>query len=271
MADRRRWSEDELLLAFRLYCRTPFGRLHSQNPEIAELAGRISRTPSAVAMKACNFASLDPEQQARGITALTNVSAADRELWDRFEADPVEVAVEAELAFERIRSADGDASAASDESSTGAHDEQRLEAYLSALGASETETLIRARRVQGFFRRTVLVSYAHTCALSGLAVPELLIASHIIPWKTNERRRADPRNGICLNALYDRAFDRGLIALDESMRVLLSPALREADPVPLHRDALLKLEGRQMRRATRFVADPEAVQWHREHVFRATA
>jgi hypothetical protein len=71
-----------LLIAFRLYCRTQFGRLHYRNPAIIELAPLLARTPSAVAMKACNFASLDPVQRARHIAALGNVSRADRALWE---------------------------------------------------------------------------------------------------------------------------------------------------------------------------------------------
>ena len=51
-------------MAFRLYCRTPFGKLHQHNPEIVALARALGRTASAVGMKACNFASLDPAQRA---------------------------------------------------------------------------------------------------------------------------------------------------------------------------------------------------------------
>ena len=97
--ERRAWLQDELLIVFRLYCRTPFGRLHQRNPEIVELARLIGRTPGAVAMKACNFASLDPQQQARSIKALGNVSRADRELWEAFAHNSEAVAQEAETAY----------------------------------------------------------------------------------------------------------------------------------------------------------------------------
>ena len=79
------WSRDELLLAFRLYCRTPFGRLHYRNPEIVELAKLIGRTAGSAAMKACNFASLDPAQQARGIRGLKGASQADRDDAEKVE------------------------------------------------------------------------------------------------------------------------------------------------------------------------------------------
>ena len=100
--ERKAWAQEELLIVFRLYCRTPFGRLHQRNPEIIELARLIGRTPGAVAMKACNFASLDPQQQARNIKALGNVSRADRELWGAFLGDSESVAKEAEAAYVAI-------------------------------------------------------------------------------------------------------------------------------------------------------------------------
>ena len=87
MSERRRWSRAELLVAFRLYCRTPFGRLHQHNPEIIDLGQRLGRTTSAVAMKACNFASLDPAQQARGIRALGSGRCGCSHLYGSIPAD----------------------------------------------------------------------------------------------------------------------------------------------------------------------------------------
>jgi putative restriction endonuclease len=253
MTARAQWSPEELLVAFRLYCRTPFGRLHQRNPEIVELSRNLSRTPSAVAMKACNFASLDPAQRARDIKALANASQADRRLWERFQHNPEEVASEAEAAYHEV---------------TG-HDAPPLETELqSPKGPSEISRVVRTRRVQAFFRDAVLISYNNRCALSEIALPDLLNASHIIPWKVDVERRADPRNGIALNVLYDRAFDRGLITFDTSFCVVLSRRLRTDDAPPLHRNALLSLEGRKLHLPKRFAPDPEALEYHREQVFR---
>ncbi len=121
--------------------------------------------------------------------------------------------------------------------------------------------------MQSFFRDAVLVSYNNRCALSDIAIPDLLNASHIVPWKEGVERRADPRNGIALNALYDRAFDRGLFTFDASLCVVLSRRLRNSDAPGLHREALLSLDGRKLRRPSRFTPDPEAMAYHREHVF----
>ncbi len=52
------WSREQLLIAFNLYCQMPFGKMHSKNPDIIRFADLIGRTPSALAMKLTNIASL---------------------------------------------------------------------------------------------------------------------------------------------------------------------------------------------------------------------
>jgi hypothetical protein len=79
------WTEDELKLALALYCQLPFGKMHSRNKDIISLATKIGRTPSAVAMKLVNFASLDPEIVNSGRVGLGNASAMDRLVWDKFQ------------------------------------------------------------------------------------------------------------------------------------------------------------------------------------------
>jgi putative restriction endonuclease len=126
---------------------------------------------------------------------------------------------------------------------------------------------VRVRRVQRFFASAVLASYERRCALSDISVVGLLNASHIIPWRENAQRRADPCNGIALNVLYDRAFDRGLITFDPSLRVVVSERLKKGEVPELQRQALLELEGRELRRPCRFEPDEKALAWHRAYVF----
>lgn len=75
------WTSEQLKLAFNFYCQTPFGKLHSKNPQIMELAGLIGRTPSALAMKLVNFVSLDPSITQTGRKGLSGASALDRKIW----------------------------------------------------------------------------------------------------------------------------------------------------------------------------------------------
>ncbi|MFG0284612.1 MAG: HNH endonuclease [Phycisphaerales bacterium JB039] len=253
MAERRSWTRDELLVAFNLYCRTPFGRLHRSNPDIVELASRLGRTPSSAAMKLCNFASLDPALQARGIKGLSGASRQDQEIFAEFAADWARLASESEEARERLGLATAEVEAPA----------------APADRPTEATATVKVRRLQSLFRVTVLASYDYTCAISGICVPQLLQASHIVPWAVDESRRLDPRNGLALSALHDRAFDRGLITLDDDLRVVVSGRLRTGAPSDIHRAALLEIEGQAIRHPTRWAPDPEALAWHREHVFAA--
>ena len=259
MAERTGWTRDQQLVALRLYARTPFGRLHGRNPEIRELAPRIGRTADALAMKACNFASLDPAFRRTDRAGLSGASTADRALWAEFAADAEAIAAEAEAAYARLAEA-----APPPPPGTPPAAEAELEV---PAGPWEREQLVRVRRVQGFFRAAVLTSYEHRCALTGLDLPELLTASHITPWSESIPRRADPTNGICLNALLDRAFDRGLFTFDDGLRVVVSQRWRGIEPGVAARLDLADLHGRPLSAPSRFEPDPEAVRFHRENVF----
>jgi hypothetical protein len=248
------WRRDQLLLALRLYMRLPFGKLHKGNPEIIRLANQIGRTSNALTMKACNFASLDPALQARGIRGLKNLSDADRAIWNEFSNNPEALAADAEEAASRVDLADS----------------ERVETdYILRLPTGETdiERIVRARRVQSFFRAAVLTTYGSRCALSGISTGELLNASHIIPWRESIERRADPRNGICLNAIFDRAFDRGLFTFDDNFRVVISPRLGASTVGVQLACSLDQIAGRTLILPERFPPDPVAIQYHRTHVF----
>ena len=245
------WQEDELLLTLHLYCRTPFGKLHQTNPEIIKLAQIIGRTPSAVAMKACNFASLDPALAQKG---LAGASKADRALWNAFMTNATEVADKAETLYEtRVLPTEP----------TTTETEKPL-AF--PTGPTETTREVKVRRVQRFFRQTVLESYNNRCAISGLAIPELLVASHIIPWAENESRRADPTNGIALNALYDKAFDRHLISFDEELRLVLSSRIKMKAEEAMVQEYFLRYEGKFLDMPYRFFPDASALEMHHRSV-----
>lgn len=245
-----RWSRDEMLLAFGLYCELPFGRLHQHAPEIITLAEAIERTPSSVAMKACNFASLDPAQKQRGIKGLANASKSEQTIWSEFFSDSVSLVDEIEGARSRIAESPAN--------------EQEIRP---PSGPSEVLAAVRIRRHQRFFRSVVLSSYSARCAITSLNVPDLLVASHIVPWSKSTTRRCDPTNGLCLNALHDRAFDRGLITFDSQLRLIASPILLDGHDLGLLRGTL-SLVGCQLKVPDRFQPDADALRFHREIVFK---
>ena len=86
---------------------------------------------------------------------------------------------------------------------------------------------VKARVNQNVFRKKILEIYRETCCITGLNIPEINRASHIIPWADDEKKRLDPRNGLCLSATYDAAFDRNLISLDEDYRIIVSKDIKD--------------------------------------------
>lgn len=260
MPQSNRWTHDQLLATFSLYCRLPFGKFHQHNHDIICLASALGRTPSAVAMKLCNIASLDDSLSQRG---LEGASQADRTLWNDFLSHPNEIALQADLAYESV--------IAESKLPTSVEPSERVDPdefeLLVPEGPSEQIRPVKIRRLQTFFRTAVLSSYEYRCAISGLELPELLIASHIVPWRIDEHRRADPRNGLCLNALYDKAFDRGLITFDNDWRVILSPRVSQDSPNAFHRTTLLDIAGARLQFPTRFAPDVLAMDYHRQNIF----
>ena len=51
------WTREEMILAFNLYLKLPFGKINARNSEIIELAQIINRSPSSVALRLVNYAS----------------------------------------------------------------------------------------------------------------------------------------------------------------------------------------------------------------------
>ena len=125
----------------------------------------------------------------------------------------------------------------------------------------ERERIVRVRVNQRFFRTVVLAAYENKCCVTGLAAPELLVASHIVDWARDSKQRMNPRNGLCLNALHDRAFDSGLMFLDQSLTVCYRPTLK-CQPRNDGLDWLLSFEGKPISLPRKFRPDLLLVETH---------
>ncbi len=246
------WTREEHIIAFNLYSQLPFGKLHSTTPEIVRLANLLGRTPGSVAMKLNNFARLDPSLQRRGIRGLQRGARGEVEVWDQFASDPEG------LAFEGCRLlADREGSTLEHAAGIDARD-------LPPSGV-EREAMVRLRVNQGFFRRRVLSAYDFTCCVTGLRVRELLVASHIVAWAEDAAQRLNPRNGLCLNALHDRAFDRRLMWIDEDLSVRFSRRLgaRTSRKGDAALDWVLAFEGVRLILPHGFSPDPTLLERQR--------
>lgn len=200
---RRFWDRQELLEALRLYCLTPFGRIHSRNPDIIALANDLDRSANAVALKMVNFASLDPTIDRKG---MSNVSDLDRKVWDEFFGNLLNIQ-------------------STPENLSHGFSETQSQFDVDLLPGLERPVTVNRRINQDFFRKLVLASYNFKCAATGISEPQLLVAGHIVPWSVDNSLRTNPANGICLNNLFDKAFDRRLIAIGEDWKIIYSSKL----------------------------------------------
>jgi predicted restriction endonuclease len=220
----RRWTRDELFVTLNIYHKLTFGQLHARNPVIIALAKKLGRSPSSVAMKLCNFASLDPVQKLRGIKGLRGASVLDQTVWQEFHTDLDETVPASEEAFRKLFKA-----AADTEIEVLPRKGIRLHKRPPS-GPTEASAVVKQRRGQEFFREAVLNNFGGQCGVTRLAVRELLVASHILPWGSCPAERLNVRNGLCLSRLHDAAFDRGLITFDDQLQLMLSPRLKNALP-----------------------------------------
>jgi putative restriction endonuclease len=86
---------------------------------------------------------------------------------------------------------------------------------------------MKCRVNQKAFHDIIFNIYGNTCCITGIDIPAVNRASHILGWAESEPTRMDPRNGLCLSATYDAAFDRHLISLDEDFRLLISRDIKD--------------------------------------------
>lgn len=249
------WTRDELILAINLYCKLPFGRLHSRNPDVVNLSKLIGRSPSSVAFKLVNFASLDPSLKARGIKGASNASKLDGEIWNEFFAHWDTLPFESEKLRAKLEQTSVEALHHISDSDLPKEGKVR-------------EAIVQVRVNQSFFRSTILAAYNNTCCITGIQQSEFLIAGHIRPWGIDEVNRLNPRNGIAINALHDKAFESGHLTITTDYRVKISPILLQQ-----HTENTRKFfhdyEGKPINLPSRFLPDIEFLNYHNNERFRA--
>jgi putative restriction endonuclease len=252
VAQNELWSRDELIVAFNLYCKTPFPKISSRNKNIIELSSLIKRSPSSVALKLANFARLDPSLHERHISGMTHGSKGEVSVWGEFASNREELVYQSELILAELK-----------------HEPIEISAGITLDNlpkeGKERSALVKVRVNQAFFRKTVLASYDNKCCVTGLSIPELLIASHIVPWVTDKKNRLNPCNGLCLNALHDRAFDLGLITITPEYRIMISKTLKKGNRV--NDPYFIPYENTTVTLPQKFLPAREFLEFHNKHIF----
>lgn len=251
----RSWERDEFIAAFNLYLKLPFGKMVSTNKDIRELAQLLDRTPNSIALRLVNFASCDPYHQNRGVKGMIGGIKQCQPIWDEFFNDRESLMFESERIIAEKQGLTID-----DKFSN-------MLVSIKELKGDEKVREVKTRVNQNLFRQIVLANYNSKCAITGIDIAELLLASHIIPWSQNEKERLNPENGICLSALYDKAFDRGLIGIDSSNKIVLSPKIIEHCDKEYYDIHFGAIRGLKINMPQKYNPNPLFLEWHMDEVF----
>lgn len=251
-----KWSREETILAFELYCRTPFSKITQMNKDIIDLANLLGRTPGSVGLKMHNLAHFDPKLQERNVTAMAHGSKLDSVIFEEFSKDWTELSYQTQVIKAKI-------------CNTNVEEIVDIGDVKEIPPGEYREQVMKTRIGQYFFRMAVLNSYNNRCCITGLLKQELLVASHIKPWKdSNEQtERTNPCNGLCLNSLHDKAFDRGLITLDKSYHIIISRNIINAAMDNNTRDWFMEYENKQIILPDRFMPGKDFIQYHNDIIF----
>jgi putative restriction endonuclease len=250
------WTRDELILALNLYLKLDFGKMHKTNPEIISLARTMGRTASSIAIRLTNFASVDPYHQKRGIKGMVGGIKQVKPIWDEFIHNKEAILFESEniLAKKEHQTI-----------------ETKFSGILEDIKDLKGETKIRevkTRVNQSVFRQIVLTNYNKKCAITGINLTDLLVASHIIPWAENEAERLNPGNGLCLNSIHDRAFEVGLITILDDYTIKTSSILKKGRKDPIIEEYFLKYENKSIELPLKYLPDSQFLRYHTKERFK---
>ena len=249
---RDNWTREQTIVALRTYFSVPFNKANNSNQEIISTSKIIGRGINSLKMKIGNFGSLDPELARRGIVGLSGASNLDREIWNEFSNNREKLAYESTLLIAKF-------------SKKKIEDVIELEKEIPE--GKEKLRLIKTRVNQSFFRDSILGIYDSRCCITGLHIPKLLVASHIVPWADDTKNRLNPENGLCLNSIHDKAFDEGFIAITTEYKVKLSKAISEFQKEETIKKFFMDFEGKNISMPERYFPNKEFLKYHQQNIF----
>lgn len=244
----QKWNLDETILAYYYYCQIPIGKIGESNPTIIRLSKLLGRTPGSVGMKMNNLRYYETIVMGREIRGLSRGSKLDEETVRHFCNDWSELSYQAKKFETELNG--------------------NLALDYEFPEGSEKEQLVKTRINQEFFRASVLSSYKNCCCITGFSIPDLLIASHIKPWAKSDDKteKTNPRNGLCLNALHDRAFDKGLITVLPDYTIIVSQKLRQIENSETV-NWILKFDKEKIILPEKFYPEKSFLEYHNDVVF----
>ncbi|MBR5551119.1 MAG: HNH endonuclease [Muribaculaceae bacterium] len=243
-----KWTREETIVAFNLYCKIPFKNSSKTHPLITKYAKILGRTPSALNMKIGNIGRLDPDLKEQGIIGLTHGAKLEEEVWSEFYDNPELLAFESERIIAQLSNQNIEIST-----------DIKIEDLPKG---TERNVLIKQRVNQSFFRAVVMSSYNSHCCISGINVPELVEACHIVDWAQDYKNRTNPKNGLCMNSFFHKAYDKNLLGITPDMKIVISEKLQYSATENSFSNYLRELNGRKIILPDKFFPQPDLLEIH---------
>lgn len=237
------WTRADLMAAFNLYCKIPVQEISISNKKIIEFAELLEKSPKEVAKRFLNFT------KAEAFVGIDEIDANDdKRIVKDFNENWGQLAYESESKLIDF--------------------ENKLNRIKTFPQGKERETVVKTRVNQSFFRNAVLTSYHNKCCITSLPFVEMLNASHIIPWAVDEQNRLNPHNGLSLNALHDRAFDKGFITITTDYKVKISKNISQIIDNQSVKELFLKFENKSIHLPNRFIPEKSFLEYHHSKIFK---
>lgn len=252
---RRLWTREEFILVLNLYYKLPFGRLNHTTKEVKELANLLGRSDNSIALRLVNYAACDPYILATGRHGMASGAKQCQPFWDEFNENREALLFESEQILASLE---------------GISIEEKYKQSIGNIEGLQGEyriSTVKTRVNQDIFRRIILMNYNGKCALTGIDIPELLVASHIKPWAKCREERLNPENGICLSSLYDDCFDKGLIGFDGQYRVILSTRIKENCDKAYYNKYFGTIQNQRLILPEEHKPNLQFLEWHMDEVF----
>jgi putative restriction endonuclease len=249
------WTREELILAFNLYFKIPYGQFNPRSKGVIELSGILGRSPGAVAYKLVNFVSLDPAHKEKGRKGAVNVGKLDIEVFNEFRNNWEDLLFESERVL------------AEKQNFTIEEKYKDIFETTKDKQGEERVRLVKTRVNQDLFRKIILTNFDYKCAITSISIPELLIASHIKPWSKDKNERLNPSNGISLSATFDKAFDKGLITIDDNFRVIASSYVKKYAKNQFYKDIFEPYENKEILLPRKVSIGLDFIKYHNDNIF----
>lgn len=216
-----RWTKDELMLVMNLYTKLRYGQFNYRTLEVIKLAELIGKTPGAVAFKLVHLSRQDPKHKDR-VKGLANPGKNAIEMYNEFANNWDEMLYQSEVLLAKYQNKNVEEITLNQEEI-----KEIQKDILSGKIGKDIERVVKTRVNQSLFRKVVINNYSNSCAVCGLSIQNLLVASHILKWSESHHNRLNPENGLCLCNIHDRAFELGYIGIKSDYSILISNELKQ--------------------------------------------